>query len=238
MTALHLAASVGNTSIIQLLVEAGANLNAQESWGQTPLAIATVRDRLYCMEVLLRLGAEKEVKDYHHKQTALHIAAASRDEECVLLLLDSGCSVHAVNGEGLSALGVALVNKFYRVVPLLLEYGAQLNDTDRQHVSPPLENHLSSKTGKVPLNTCLFTVEITDSCSLSTDSPRTLLQLSRVSIRQFLGPSRKEQLGTLELPSHLEEYVHSVLDVCTSETIKSLSLQNTFQSETKKSVFS
>lgn len=149
VTAFHLAASVGNSHIIQLLAESGANVNAQESWGQTPLAIATLRDRLYCMEALLRLGAEKEVKDYHHQQTALHIAAASRDEECVLLLLDSSCSVHAVNGEGLSVLGVALINKFYRVVPLLLEYGARLNDTDRQHLAPPLETYLTKTTGKM-----------------------------------------------------------------------------------------
>lgn len=220
---------------MQLLAESGANVNAQESWGQTPLAIATLRDRLYCMEVLLRLGAEKEVKDYHHQQTALHIAAASRDEECVLLLLDSGCSVHAVNGEGLSVLGVALMNKFYRVVPLLLEYGARLNDTDRQHLAPPLETYLTKTTGKMHENT--FRAEMT-ACPLSPDTPRTLLQLSRVSIRQFLGPSGKEQLGSLGLSPHLEEYVHNVLDVCSSDTIKSLSLQNTFQPEMKKFVLS
>lgn len=236
MTAFHLAASVGNSHIIQLLAESGANVNAQESWGQTPLAIATLRDRLYCMEVLLRLGAEKEVKDYHHQQTALHIAAASRDEECVLLLLDSGCSVHAVNGEGLSVLGVALINKFYRVVPLLLEYGARLNDTDRQHLAPPLETYLTKTTGKMEY-IFSFRAEMT-ACLLSPDTPRTLLQLSRVSVRQYLGPSGKEQLQSLGLPPHLEEYVHSVLDVCSSETIKSLSVQNTFQPEMKRFVLS
>ena len=75
-------------------------------------------------------------------------------------------------------------------------------------------------------------------CLLSPDTPHTLLQLSRVSIRQFLGPSGKEQLESLGLPPHLEEYVHSVLDVCSSETIKSLSVQNTFQPEMKRFVLS
>ena len=152
MTALHIAASVGNDHIIQLLVEWGANVNAQESWGQTPLAIATVQDRLPCIKTLLRLGAGREVKDYHHHQTPLHIAAASRDEECVLMLLDSGCDVHAVNEKGLSVLGMALVNKFYRVVPLLLEYGAQLNEADKEDLSPPVVHYLDKVAGK---NKCL-----------------------------------------------------------------------------------
>ena len=139
---------MGNDHIIELLVEWGANVNAQESWGQTPLAITTLQDRLRCIKTLLCLGADREVKDFHHRQTPLHIAAASRDEECVLMLLDSGCDVHAVNGEGLSVLGVALMNKFYRVVPLLLEYGAQLNEADRQDLSTPLMHYLDKVAGK------------------------------------------------------------------------------------------
>ena len=75
-------------------------------------------------------------------------------------------------------------------------------------------------------------------CLLSPDTPRTLLQMSRVSIRRFLGPSAKGQLESLGLPPHLEEYVHNVLDVCSSETIKSLSVQNTFQPEMKRFVLS
>lgn len=83
------------------------------------------------MVALIRLGAGLEIKDYHHGQTALHVACAGKDEEAVLVLLDAGADLTATDGMGLSPLGVALVNKFYRCVPLLLEYGAKLNDMDK-----------------------------------------------------------------------------------------------------------
>ena len=88
-----------------------------------------------------------EIKDFQHLQTALHIACASKDEERVLLLLDAGCSVHATDGEGRGALGVALLNKFYSVVPLLMVYGARLNDSERASVGSALVQHLDEATG-------------------------------------------------------------------------------------------
>lgn len=58
-----------------------------------------------------------------------------------------------------------------------------------------------------------------------TDTPRTLLQLVRVSIRQSLF-SMGVELSSLNLPPHLEEYVLSILDICSGEEIRNLSLQS------------
>ena len=87
-----------------------------------------------------------EIRDFQHSQTPLHIACASKDEARVLVLLDAGCNVHLTDGEGRSPLGVALLNKFYRVVPLLLEYGACLNDRERSQTSIPLLQYLDEET--------------------------------------------------------------------------------------------
>lgn len=87
-----------------------------------------------------------EICDFQCSQTPLHIACASRDEARVLVLLDAGCNVHATDGEGRSPLGIALLNKFYRVVPLLLEYGARLNENDRSQTGIPLLQHLDDQT--------------------------------------------------------------------------------------------
>ena len=96
----------------------------------------------------LSLSLHSEIKDFQHSQTPLHIACASKDEERVLILLDAGCNIHAVDGEGRSPLGVALLNKFYRVVPLLLEYGACLNSGERASVGEPLLHYLDQQRGK------------------------------------------------------------------------------------------
>ena len=87
-----------------------------------------------------------EISDYQHFQTPLHIACASRDEDRVPELLDAGCNVHTTDGEGRSPLGIALLNKFYRVVPLLLEYGASLTDSERANVGQPLLKYLDQQT--------------------------------------------------------------------------------------------
>lgn len=148
VTPLHIATSSGHTPCVELLIQWGANVNAQESWGQTPLIIATSRSRLQTMVALIRLGANLELKDYHHGQTALHVACASKDEETVLVLLDAGADLTATDGSGLSPLGVALVNKFYRCVPLLLEYGAKLNDRDKEHLPQLLVVYVDQQRGE------------------------------------------------------------------------------------------
>ena len=148
VTPLHLAAAVGNGPIAETLVQQGAAINSQESWGQTPLAIATQKSRLDCMKRLLRMGADTEVKDYEHGYTALHIACTTADEECALVLLDAGADISAVERKGLSAVGVALTNRFYRVLPLLLEFGARPNEADCQLMSPALCAHLEQETSK------------------------------------------------------------------------------------------
>ena len=138
---------MGNSVIVEELVKLGSYIDAQESWGQTPLIIAATKSRLHTIATLLRLGASTEVKDYHHGYTALHVAVNTRDEENVLVLLDAGARLDSVDKEGLSPLGLALRNRFYRVVPLLLEYGGKLSDGDRQALPVPLQGYIDKKAG-------------------------------------------------------------------------------------------
>lgn len=148
MTAVHLAAASGHTAMLKVLASNQASLNAQESWGQTALMISTQRSRLDCMKELLHFGVDTELHDHHHGYTALHVACTTRDEETVLLLLDAGCDVHAVNKQGLSCLGVAIENKFYRAILLLIEYGAQMNGRDWTVTPVGLQPYIHSVTGK------------------------------------------------------------------------------------------
>ena len=133
---------------MRILASHGADIDKQESWGQTPLIIATQKSRLECMKLLLEMGAHKERCDSFHGNTALHIACTTRDEETVLLLLDGGCSVEAVNFAGLTPLGVAIDNRFFRVIPLLLEYGAIPNEHDLNKCSKGLQEFLARSLSK------------------------------------------------------------------------------------------
>ncbi len=148
VTPLHLAASVGNSIIAEEIVSLGGYIDAQESWGQTPLIIAATKSRLHTMGVLLKLGANMEVRDYHHGYTALHVAVNTRDEANVLTLLDAKAQLDSKDNERLTPLGLALRNKFYRVVPLLIEYGGKLGDEDRKCLPDQLQEYIDKKAGE------------------------------------------------------------------------------------------
>ena len=149
MIPLHMAASVGSTPLVEEIVKYGSYINYQESWGQTPLIIATGKSRLYTMAALLNLGADPDIKDYHHGYTALHVAVNTHDEENVLVLLDARVNLESIDAEGLTPMGLALRNKFYRVVPLFLEYGSKLSEGDRRILPRQLQDYVDKKAGKI-----------------------------------------------------------------------------------------
>ena len=59
---LHYAARRGNTKIVSLLVEAGANVNAAADLGKTALHFAASTGALACVKVLLAAGADINVR--------------------------------------------------------------------------------------------------------------------------------------------------------------------------------
>jgi len=61
-TALMLAAYRGNISIIEILIKKGANLNAKDDNGLTPLFFAVASGKLDAVKLLLDKGADKKVR--------------------------------------------------------------------------------------------------------------------------------------------------------------------------------
>ena len=100
------------------------------------------------MRLLLTLGADCEVKDHHDRMTALHVACTTKDEDTLLTLLDAGANLRAVDSKGQGPLGVALENKFYHAVPLLMEYGCRMTAKDRENMSPVLERYIEDMEGE------------------------------------------------------------------------------------------
>jgi Ankyrin repeats (3 copies)/Ankyrin repeats (many copies) len=72
-------------SVVQLLLEHGADINAQSQIGWTPLHVASFNGVLEVVRLLLEHGADVEAKDYSGK-TALQIAAEEGHDEVVELL--------------------------------------------------------------------------------------------------------------------------------------------------------
>ena len=103
---LHSASYVGDLEMIRILLEYGADINAQNDAGATPLHWATTWSRTEVVCVLLEQGADPNISRYDGT-TPLHNAVEARSPTKVRLLLEHGVHVDAVDKKGKTALRYA-----------------------------------------------------------------------------------------------------------------------------------
>ena len=95
MTVLHRAARTGNLDMAELLIGAGANLEARTRLGEhTPLHVASASGRAGVVSVLVAAGASVNARTTTGA-TPLHFAAASGSADAVAALLSAGAEVDA-----------------------------------------------------------------------------------------------------------------------------------------------
>ena len=112
----------------KLLREAGANLEAVDGWGYTPLQCAAYSEFPELLSLLVQARVNLDARS-NVGTTALHRAARVSDkraEDCVDVLLAGGASVNARDSSGETPLDVALSHHCRRVWPLLLRAGAEI----------------------------------------------------------------------------------------------------------------
>lgn len=139
------------SSVLQLLVEAGAELNPQDRWGQTPLTIAIERAQPAAAAYLLERGANPNVTNMFG-EPGLIVAIETSQIPTALLMIEKGADVNATDGfgqgkagrkaaapmgrpTGRSALGdtplmTAVKAKKTEVIRALLSRGARLDGTN------------------------------------------------------------------------------------------------------------
>ncbi|XP_009867250.1 PREDICTED: ankyrin repeat and SOCS box protein 10 [Apaloderma vittatum] len=137
-TALHVAARHGLADHVQLLLRYGAELEAENEEGQTPLNVACAqphqpwdRDRYFQVcQLLVERGASINAAD-RDRQHPLHLACKNANVQVAELLLAQGANVNVMNYSGNTALHNILQATAYKldhhpelVVRALLNYGA------------------------------------------------------------------------------------------------------------------
>lgn len=86
-TALHWAAREGRTSVVELLLQSGAEIEASTSYGYTPLHWAAKGNHVAVAQVLLDAGANVNAQD-EMGDAPLHLAARLGHLDIVLLFLE------------------------------------------------------------------------------------------------------------------------------------------------------
>ncbi|KAI8405712.1 hypothetical protein FOFC_15200 [Fusarium oxysporum] len=110
-------ARLGHEAVVGLLLDRGANADAADKEGRTPLSWAAAKGNEIVVRLLLDRGANADAVD-NEGQTPLSYAAENRHETIVRLLLDRGANAGAMDKEGRRPLAQAAVR-------LLQFHGAQ-----------------------------------------------------------------------------------------------------------------
>ena len=116
-TPLHVAAEEPHLETVQALLEAGANVNADDRYGAGPLHNAANRGCTAVAAALLAAGADVDKRgamyahseDERHNVTALHVAALQNALGVAELLLARGAEINATAGGGRTPLDEALL---------------------------------------------------------------------------------------------------------------------------------
>lgn len=130
LTALHLAAQEGLLKPVLALLAGGADVNAVDKEGNTPLMYAAFEGGSRTVQALLAEGASLHTTNSGSGWTALHNAAAGDDADSLQLLLNAGGDGSKQDAEGLTALHVACTNLSYKCVKALLEAGCASETLD------------------------------------------------------------------------------------------------------------
>ncbi|XP_072822987.1 B-cell lymphoma 3 protein isoform X1 [Vicugna pacos] len=190
-TPLHLAVITTLPSVVRLLVMAGASPMALDRHGQTAAHLACEHRSPACLRALLDSAAggtvDLEARNYDGL-TALHVAVNTECHEAVLLLLEHGADIDAVDiKSGRSPLIHAVENNSLSMVQLLLQHGANVN---AQMYSGSSALHSASGRGLLPLvRTLVRSGADSGLKNCHNDTPLMVARSRRVSVRAGGGGS-------------------------------------------------
>ncbi|XP_035011717.1 ankyrin repeat and SOCS box protein 13 isoform X1 [Hippoglossus stenolepis] len=223
ITPLHEACIQGQTQCVRLLLGAGAQVDARNIDGSTPLCDACAAGSLECVKLLLEYGATvnpqlftfsplheacmggnsdcvqlmidqgafMEAHDCHYG-TPLHVACARQHYDCAKVLLSAGANVNAAKLHE-TALHHAAKAKNVDLVELLVEFGGNVYARDNLNKKPIHYTSLGSP--------CYLCIEFYE------NTPLSLQQISRVTVRRTLGTRAHEVVSQLGLPNRIIRFL-------------------------------
>lgn len=83
--------------IIILLIDAGADINSIDSFGNTVLHYAVEQENIDLVELFLKLGCDVNQTLRHDRDTILHYACFQKNREIISKLIENGANREVVN---------------------------------------------------------------------------------------------------------------------------------------------
>jgi ankyrin repeat protein len=121
-----------NATIATMIIERGVDVNAVNQSGQSALLLATMFNRVGVVEALVRAGADVSKAD-NCGNAPLSVAA---NATIATMMIERGADVNAVNKRGESVLWRTALNGCDDVVEALVQAGADVNKADQSGGAP------------------------------------------------------------------------------------------------------
>ncbi|KAL9609828.1 MAG: hypothetical protein Q9167_005433 [Letrouitia subvulpina] len=125
-TALILGSRYGYTKVVQILLDNGADVNAQGRHYGSALLAALWGGYSEIIQILLDNGADVNAPDKDN-ENALQMASDRGYSEIVQILLDNGADVNAQDKDGDNALELAAYRGYSKIVKALIDHRADIN---------------------------------------------------------------------------------------------------------------
>ncbi|HVI41954.1 MAG TPA: ankyrin repeat domain-containing protein [Anaerovoracaceae bacterium] len=125
-----------NDPLVELLLDSGAEVDAQNIYQSTPLILACCHGSIYSAKLLVEHGANVNLADDDGETPLMGLARCGADEDVVMdgmtVLLNAGADIHAQDKYGNTALHKAVFMENKLLVRFLLEHGADwtIKDVD------------------------------------------------------------------------------------------------------------
>jgi len=139
-TPLHYAAARNSADIAKVLIDAGANLEAEAAASQKrahPLHSAALANAVRAAELLISRGAQVDALDAEDS-TPLSVAASNGNADVAEVLLKAGANPLAENSEYDTPIHVAAMWGRLNVVQVLVSHGVNINIKHKDYGYTPL----------------------------------------------------------------------------------------------------
>jgi ankyrin repeat protein len=138
----YLAAAKNATGLLSKLEGSKLDINAKDSTGRTPLAMAVENGRTENVEYLLNIGAD--VNGIDHAGNALILAAYEKSRPMLNLFINRGAKLNVKKSDGKTLLLLGLENNDTSLVQLLADKGINVNE-QQANGKYPLEFAIEKK---------------------------------------------------------------------------------------------
>ena len=176
---LHLAAWRGDAAKIEVLVAAGAALDARDAHGRTPLQVATYGRQREVISLLAKTGAKLDLLE-NDRYDAVTIASVADDPQTLSLLLSLGAKAGQTTSryDGTALIAAAHLGHD-EVVRILIRGGAPLDHVNNLHWTALIESIVLGDGGLRHQRTLAALVDAGANTQLTDRQGNTPLQLAK-----------------------------------------------------------